>query len=294
MIVRKRYLSLTIFIAAMIVMFSSGIFVATMLDEPYVPQRGWKWDEIIKDDDFSVDLFADALNDTTFLGDFGNYMWQANERGTLHRHFHYKLLPDGSLSPFDDIFRRYADSIRWDWRLLAALAYNESKFIPNLVSPKGAAGIMQIMPVTANYFGCSEDMVQDPEYNIRTGARLIAHLEIRLRRKIMLTADSLLESPMEADSALKAQVDENLCWYTLASYNAGLGHVYDAIALAEDLGYDPTCWFNNVESCMKLKNDTLYANRECVRLGKFNAKVTLKYVQNVCDTYNEFKRVKSK
>lgn len=279
----------------MIVMFSSSIWLAaTLLDDDYVPQRRWSWDELIRDENFNIYLLGDAVCDTSFCGDLGNYLWQDSEHGKKHRHFRYRLREDGSISPYDSLFRIYADSVNWDWRMLAAVAYNESKFKTHLTSKKGASGVMQLMPVTAVNFGCPADSLHIPEFNIRAGAYLLKHLERRLRRHILLSSDSLLVSPLEADSALMAQVDEELIWYTLAAYNAGLGHVYDAIALAETLGYDPASWHSNVESCLKLKNDTTYANLDCVRLGKFNARVTLQYVQDVLDTYKEFKRVKKK
>ena len=60
---------------------------------------------------------------------------------------------DGKISHYDDLFRKYAKEIGWDWRLLASLAYTESNFNPNVVSWAGAKGLMQLMPATAHAMG---------------------------------------------------------------------------------------------------------------------------------------------
>ena len=59
-------------------------------------------------------------------------------------------LEDGRISYYDDLFRKYASQINWDWRLLAALVYTESNFNPSAVSWAGAKGLMQLMPSTRN------------------------------------------------------------------------------------------------------------------------------------------------
>lgn len=59
-----------------------------------------------------------------------------------------KMRP-GMISPYDDLFKRHAKSLGWDWRLLAAIAYFESHFRPNAVAWTGAKGLMGIMPSTA-------------------------------------------------------------------------------------------------------------------------------------------------
>jgi membrane-bound lytic murein transglycosylase F len=68
---------------------------------------------------------------------------------------------DGKISHYDDLFRRYAKEIGWDWRLLASLAYTESNFNPNVVSWAGAKGLMQLMPATARAMGVPPGKEQD-------------------------------------------------------------------------------------------------------------------------------------
>ena len=137
------------------------------------------------------------------------------------------------LSPYDDIIKFRADSIGWDWRLLAAVIYTESKFAINVTSPVGAKGLMQIMPLTIRVYEVEDPL--DPEENIRAGASYIGRLN-KLFRKIepeeervkyvlgaytagesrilqgmqkmeMAARDSLQNRNEEIDSVVSAQVD---------------------------------------------------------------------------------------
>ena len=71
------------------------------------------------------------------------------------------------LSPYDRIIKEYAGKLGWDWRMLAAVIYQESKFSINTVSHRGATGLMQVMPSTAEYYGITD--LLDPEENIKAG-----------------------------------------------------------------------------------------------------------------------------
>jgi len=82
-------------------------------------------------------------------------------------------IPKGAISPYDHFFKKYAAGINWDWRLLAALAFHESRFDPSNESWSGAEGIMQLMPHTALKFGLNRTTVLDPEMNIEAGVQYI-------------------------------------------------------------------------------------------------------------------------
>lgn len=215
------------------------------------------------------------------------FFMHRNRRNEVHRRLRRR--EDGSITPYDAIFKQYADSVAWDWHMLAALSFHESGFIADKRSAKGALGIMQIMPETGMRWGCSADSLLDPRCSIRTASRLIRNLEKRLRCRITVAKRNDIEHFAEADSALlvdstlRADVERDLLWFTLASYNAGLGQVYDAIAMAEELGYDPSVWHHNVEYCLKLKKQRVFYEMPCVRLGQFNAMVTLNYIREVVD-----------
>ena len=75
-------------------------------------------------------------------------------------------LSRGRMSPYDEYFRKYAEKIGWDWRILAAQAYKESNFDTTRVSWAGARGLMQIMPRTARAYGLPADKMTNPEASV--------------------------------------------------------------------------------------------------------------------------------
>lgn len=182
----------------------------------------------------------------------------------------YKL-QEGQISPYDSLFKHYSKEIGWDWTLIAAVSYVESKFNPQVVSKSGAKGLMQLMPRTAANYGCPDSLMQDPEESIKAGTALLADLERRLKKK---------------------NIDHDIIYFTLAGFHAGLGHIYDAITMADSLGYDPTLWHDNVEVCLQLKADPEYYNQPYVRLGRFNGKITSAYIKEVLDYHVAFKKAK--
>lgn len=153
---------------------------------------------------------AVELGDTSFVWEMRAtdtreaVRWFAHFKGTERfksldtRFFHRG---PSAISPYDDLFRKNAGIVGWDWRLLAALAWSESRFKIEARSPKGALGIMQMMPVTAGKFGVTDAL--DPEENIMAGAKYLAFLQKMLR--------SYTEDP------------ETLVWLTIAAYNSGGG-----------------------------------------------------------------------
>ncbi|MBP5392752.1 MAG: transglycosylase SLT domain-containing protein, partial [Bacteroidaceae bacterium] len=127
----------------------------------------------------------------------------------------------GIISAYDDLFRRYSSSAGWDWRLLAAMSYQESGFDPQAVSSMGAMGLMQLMPATADAMGVPKDKRFDPEHNISASARYI--------RKVSQSFSDI----KDAEERIK---------FTLAAYNGGVGHVQDAQTLTRKAGRDHQVW----------------------------------------------------
>ena len=169
-------------------------------------------------------------------------------------------LKDGRISYYDDLFRKYASQINWDWRLLAALVYTESNFNPSAVSWAGARGLMQLMPSTARAFGVPAGMESDPEQSIKGGVRYIADLQ-----KIFSKIEDKKERIM----------------FVLASYNAGIGHVFDAMALADKYGKDKYVWNGNVAVYMLLKNREEYYKDPVCKNGYFRGTETYNFVRDV-------------
>jgi len=176
-------------------------------------------------------------------------------------------IPKGAISPYDHLFKKYAQSIHWDWRLLAALAFHESRFDPTDESWSGAGGIMQLMPRTALKFGLDRNTVFDPEMNIEAGVQYIKSLNLIFRQ---------IENKEERFK------------FILAAYNSGPAHVLDAMALAKKFGKNPHIWFNHVEYFLLKKDDPDFYNDPVVKYGYYRGKETVKYVQSTLSTFEKY------
>ena len=153
------------------------------------------------------------------------------------------------------IFKRYAAQYDFDWLMIAAQAYQESKIEQKLVSPAGAVGVMQVLPSTA----------ADPSVNIRniTKVENNIHAGIKYMRFIR---DKYL-----ADSPTMSEIDRHL--FAFASYNAGPNRIASMRRRAAAQGLDPDVWFQNVE---------LLAAKEIGR-------ETVQYVSNIFKYYVAYK-----
>ena len=178
---------------------------------------------------------------------------------------------DGKVSPFDDIIKNYADTIGWDWRLVAALIYQESRFNPSVTSPRGAYGLMQVMPSTGLHFGY--DVTRSVENNLRAGRSYIRMLD-RLFSQWVTDPDERVK-------------------FILASYNAGHGHVIDAIRLAEKNGLDPGRWDDNVSLFLERKADPAFYDDPVVRNGRLRQGVQVNaYVADILKRYEHYRNLK--
>lgn len=177
---------------------------------------------------------------------------------------------NGKISVYDNLFKKYAKSINWDWKWLAAQAWSESRFDTTAVSWAGARGLMQLMPRTAKAYGVSTDDIQNPEQNIKAAVAYIEELNKILARKV----------PNE-NERMK---------FILGAYNSGIGHVLDAIALAQKYGKNPQKWNGNVSVALQWKSNPEYFNDEVCRAGYFRGIETVAYVNKVEKFYNYFKQ----
>lgn len=222
----------------------------------------------------SVMSLIDTLHVAPFYSITHKRYFQKNKG--RHSHRYNFSISDGQLSPYDTIFQRCAKTINWDWRLLAAIGYIETKFDHTQISKKGPIGLMQLMPATVRSFGYDENEVIDPSINVDIAVQLISNIQNSLKRK------------------LPEVTEQNLIYFTIASYNIGPGHIIDAINLAEELGYDNTIWYDNVEQCLRLKSDPNYYGMSVVKLGPCNGNFTINYLHEVLDTYQGFCRAVSR
>lgn len=141
---------------------------------------------------------------------------------------------DSRLPQYREIFEEAGETYGIDWRLLAAQAYQESHWDPAARSPTGVRGMMMLTLPTAREVGVDNRL--DPEQSILGGARYLANLESRL-------PDSV--------------TDPDRSWKALAAYNVGMGHLYDARALARRLERDPDQW-HDMREVLPLLADPAY------------------------------------
>lgn len=171
----------------------------------------------------------------------------------------------GKLSKYDDIIKEEAKRLNWDWRLLAAQIYQESKFDQSQKSWMGAIGLMQVMPNTAEMHGFKN--LHHAGTNVKTGVSHLKYIE-----KNFQDLDSL-----------------NRLKFTLASYNVGLGHIYDAQRLATHLGLDSKIWDDNVAEALLLKSEKKYYQLPVCRNGYCRGSEPYNYVNEILRRYEDYK-----
>jgi membrane-bound lytic murein transglycosylase F len=181
----------------------------------------------------------------------------------------YYALNTGKVSRYDDMIRKYSGRIDWDWRLLASLICQESHFDPDVESGAGAFGLMQIMPHTGDNFGI--DITSSPESNMKAGIEYINWLHTIFDPKI----------PNERERLN----------FILAAYNAGPGHVLDAMKLAEKNGMDPQKWEGNVAVWLLKKAEPKYYNDSVVKSGYFRGTESVAFVSEIIDRYAHYKNI---
>ena len=166
------------------------------------------------------------------------------------------------VSPYDHILKKKAEEIGWDWRMLAAIVYQESRFSIKAESHRGAKGLMQIMPAVAKKY--EVENVIDPEQNIDAGVRVLRKLQSGWDKYDMSETDRIK--------------------FTLASYNAGDGRIKDCRNLAIAKGYNGNCWDEVVKVIPMMREDSIL-EEESVKLGKFQGHETISYITNTFTLY---------
>ena len=181
----------------------------------------------------------------------------------------YYYINTGKISQWDDIIKSASTRINWDWRLLASLICQESRFDPDVESRVGAYGLMQIMPLTGKNYGI--DITASPSDNIKAGTMYI----------------NLLQSIFES----KITNPQERIKFVLASYNAGPGHVLDAMKLAGKNGMNPEKWDGNVAVWLLKKSDPKYYNDSVVKNGYFRGTESVNFVTEVLERYDHYRNI---
>lgn len=192
-----------------------------------------------------------------------------NRHSYRNIHSEYYTLGSGKISEFDDAIRKESERIGWDWRLMASVIYQESRFNPEAVSWAGAFGLMQMMPVTAKSYGITVE--SSPEEQIRAGASFLKWLDERFEDVIPDQAERIN--------------------FVLASYNIGLGHIQDARRLAEKYDADPNVWFGSVDQWLLKKSEPEYYSDQVVRHGFARGIETYNFVKDIIYRYEHYKNI---
>ncbi|RAW02714.1 MltF family protein [Pseudochryseolinea flava] len=202
----------------------------------------------------------------TFMVIYNRY-FKSPRTSVMRMNSDYSSLGGNKLSPYDDLIRDGAAQLNWDWRLLASVVYQESKFVPDDESWAGAKGLMQLMPETARQYGVKD--IHDPVQNIKAGVKYLKYLDKFWSKSV-------------------ADPNERLK-FILASYNVGLSHIIDAKKLAAKYGKDSTRWNGNVEYYLLKKSDPQYYRDPLAKTGYCKCEEPVNYVRHVLSRYDEYK-----
>jgi len=171
---------------------------------------------------------------------------------------------ESRLPEFEGYFREQAEITGLDWRLLAAVAYQESHWRRNAVSPTGVKGIMMVTLATAGDMGIENRL--DPAQSIQAGSQYLASLNRRMPQRIQ---------------------EPDRTWMALASYNVGAGHLEDARIITETLDDDPDSWIDVRQHLPKL---ALKEWHPYTRYGYARGHEPVVYVANIRRYYNVLQR----
>ncbi len=192
-----------------------------------------------------------------------------NKRSTHLVNSNFHSIKGGIVSDYDAIIKEESAKYNLDWRLIAALIYQESRFLPEVKSWAGAVGLMQLMPQTAESFGVEE--ITSPKDNIQGGLKFLIWLDKRFTEEIP-----------DPDERLK---------FVLAAYNVGPGHVEDAMRLAEKNNKDPHIWEDNVDYYLLNKSKPSFYNDPVVKYGYCRGEEPFHYVTDILERYTHYKNV---
>jgi len=176
---------------------------------------------------------------------------------TFKRHFQERF------PKFEELFRKAQNDYGLDWKLLAAISYQESHWRKNAVSPTGVKGLMMLTKNTAKEMQV-EDRI-DPAQSIDGGARYLLKMRAKIPERIN---------------------DPDRLWFALAGYNVGFWHLEDARVLTQRAGKNPDLW-TDVREHLPLLSDKKYYST--VRHGKARGHEPVKYVENIRDYYDLIK-----
>ncbi|AZL75333.1 membrane-bound lytic murein transglycosylase MltF [Pseudomonas sichuanensis] len=193
-----------------------------------------------------------AGDDNSLLNEVNEFLDKAQKNGTLQRlkdryYGHVDVLGyvgaytfaqhlQQRLPKYEKHFKSYAKVEQVDWRLLAAIGYQESMWQPEVTSKTGVRGLMMLTQRTAQAMGVSNRL--DPKQSIQGGAKYFMKIK------------------EELDDSIK---EPDRTWFALAAYNVGSGHLEDARTLAKREKLDPNKWLDVKKMLPRLSQKQWYS-----------------------------------
>ena len=216
----------------------------------------------------AIDQWILRVRNTSDYHTIYNKYFKSSKSAAKRARSKFSSIGGGNISRYDRILKEAAKNLNWDWRLMAAQMFKESKFNPTIESSAGAVGLMQLVENTAKSFGARDP--NDPRQNIFAASKYLQWLDNFFKKEI----------PDEGERLL----------FVLAAYNAGQGHVNDAIRLTKKYGGNPEKW-QDVSKYLKLLSEQKYYSDPAAKHGFCRGSQVVRYVKDVLLTYNHYKKL---
>ncbi len=232
--------------------------VAFDLDDP----RPLQWLSMhSKDDSLNSEMnrFFDKIRDNGSLQHSIDRYYASADNMTIAQSLTFWTFVAERLPLYELFFQEIAAQHDYDWRLLAAIAYQESHLNPDAVSPTGVKGLMMLTEDTAKLFSVTDRA--DPQQSIQGAVRFLEFLDKRIPEEISMP-DRLS--------------------FILASYNVGLGHIFDARLMTAVLGGNADSWPDVRQRLPFLAEERFYSK---LKYGQARGQDPVAYVDNILKYY---------
>jgi membrane-bound lytic murein transglycosylase F len=214
----------------------------------------------------AVNMWIKSKEKTGYIRTLYAKYFQNTKNSYFRTNSPFSSLVGKSISPFDNMIKKGADELGWDWRMLASLIYKESRFDTSATSYAGATGLLQLMPVTLERFGVENP--NDPMQSLMGGVNYLKYLDKFWRERVP-----------ESNERIK---------FILASYNVGHGHVLDAYNLTIKYRKNSQIW-SDVAQFLKLKTNPEYYKDPVAKSGYAKGHLAVSYVDDIMILYDSYR-----
>lgn len=212
-----------------------------------------------------IEFFGEAHHDGTLLALNDKYYGHIEQFNYVDTRLFIEAI-EKKLPKYQAIFEQHSQGI--DWRLLAAISYQESHWNPRARSYTGVRGMMMLTLPTAKQMGIKSRL--DVEQSIQGGAKYFKQMLERMPARIQ---------------------EPDRTWFALAAYNIGLGHLNDARIITQQQGGDPDRWFDVKLRLPLLRQKKFYKN---TKYGYARGDEPVRYVDNIRRYYHTLQAVVEK